>query len=84
MLSSGVGEVLVKFCGNVLCVVRVIRPTLGVGRKQAVERALDVADVARADVGVAFGRLHVSVAEQFLNEPNVGTRFEQMRREGVT
>ena len=52
-------------------------------RKKAIKRTLDMTNVARAYVGVTLGRLHVAVAEQLLDVTDVGSRFEQMRREGV-
>jgi hypothetical protein len=51
--------------------------------RSAVQGAHHVERAAVDDVGVDHGRPHVLVAEQRLDGPDVGARFQQRRREAV-
>ena len=44
---------------------------------------MDGFEAFAGDVGVHFGRRDAGVAEQFLNDPQVGAVLEQVRRETV-
>ena len=60
------------------------RPVRDVARlRLRVGLAVHVEQVLHVDLGVALGRGQRAVPEQFLDGPQVGAAFEQVRREGV-
>ena len=50
---------------------------------QLVQRTLGLADELRRDGGIAGGGVDAAVAEQYLNDPDVGAVLQQVRGEAM-